>query len=162
MIKITILKNIRYKAEVSKDVWVELFISKSALSILMNCVAGRKSEITWSWEANLVTGMNAPVIVAVRMLFNWITGLPLLKINVKEAAIKPIPIIEKRYMNMNGIMEKMLIVSDLSKPKNKVANIKYKENFINDRKKGKKTAEIIAAKKIFISDTSTSIIPEVW
>ena len=70
----------------------------------MKCVAGKKSEKVWSSFANLVTGMNAPEIVAVRMLFNWITGLPLLNINVKEAAIKPIPMIAKRYMNIKGIM----------------------------------------------------------
>ena len=128
----------------------------------MKCVAGRKSEITWSWEANLVTGMNAPVIVAVRMLFNWITGLPLLNINVKEAAIKPIPMIAKRYMNIKGIMMRAFAEKKISMSKNKTAKSKYKENFTNDRKKGKMVAQIMVIKKILISDTNSSIIPEVW
>ena len=37
----------------------------------------------------------------------------------------------------------------------------YKENFINDRKNGKIVEQIIVKKKILVSDTSSSNIPEV-
>tara|TARA_Y100001935_G_C17130980_1_gene420597 strand:+ start:331 stop:543 length:213 start_codon:yes stop_codon:yes gene_type:complete len=69
--------------------------------------------------------------------------------------------IAKRYMNIKGIMMRKFAEKKISISKNKIANSKYKENFINDRKKGKIVAQIIVVKKILISDTNSSIIPEV-
>tara|TARA_A100001388_G_scaffold159362_1_gene118849 strand:- start:6712 stop:6900 length:189 start_codon:yes stop_codon:yes gene_type:complete len=62
---------------------------------------------------------------------------------------------------MNGIIRKIFIDRSISNLKNKIANNRYKENFINDKKKGKIVAQIIVMKKILMFDTNSSIIPEV-
>ena len=62
---------------------------------------------------------------------------------------------------MKGIIRKILTEKTISKLKNKIANHMYKENFINDRKNGKIVEQIIVVKKILVSDTSSSNIPEV-
>ena len=64
-------------------------------------------------------------------------------------------------MNMKGNIRKILIEKIISKLKNKIANQMYRENFINDRKNGKIVEQIIVVKKILVSDTSSSNIPEI-
>ena len=65
-------------------------------------------------------------------------------------------------MNMKGIIRNTLVEKIISRSKNKMANNIYRENLINDRKNGKIVAQIIVIKKTLVSDTNSSIIPEVW